>query len=90
MNVLVGWLRALGRPSAWVLVYAWHPLVVVELAGSGHLDAVAGQKGEGPAKVRHFEREMLGAVGPDVELRVTALGRQRRRARHLDRIHAGE
>jgi hypothetical protein len=25
----------------WVLIYAWHPLAVVELAGSGHLDAVA-------------------------------------------------
>ncbi|HEV8308429.1 MAG TPA: glycosyltransferase family 87 protein [Methylomirabilota bacterium] len=38
--LVVGWLRALGRPLAWALVYAWHPLVVVELAGSGHLDAV--------------------------------------------------
>lgn len=39
--LLLGWLRARGRPPAWVLLYAWHPLVVVELAGSGHLDAVA-------------------------------------------------
>lgn len=39
--LLLGWLRAVGRPPAWVLVYAWHPLAVVELAGSGHLDAVA-------------------------------------------------
>jgi len=38
---LLGWLRAAGRPAAWVLLYAWHPLVVVELAGSGHLDAAA-------------------------------------------------
>lgn len=38
--LLVGWLRALGRPPGWVLLYAWHPLVIVELAGSGHLDAV--------------------------------------------------
>lgn len=38
---LLGWLRARARPAAWVLLYAWHPLVVVELAGSGHLDAVA-------------------------------------------------
>ena len=37
---LVGWLGALGQPRAWVLLYAWHPLVVVELAGTGHLDAV--------------------------------------------------
>jgi hypothetical protein len=41
MAGLIAWLRALGRPPVWVLVYAWHPLVVVELAGSGHLDAVA-------------------------------------------------
>jgi hypothetical protein len=41
LGALLGWLRALGRPPAWALLYAWHPLVVVELAGSGHLDAVA-------------------------------------------------
>ncbi len=40
LALLVGWLRALGRPPTWALLYAWHPLVVVELAGSGHLDAV--------------------------------------------------
>jgi hypothetical protein len=40
IGLLLGWLGALGRPAAWVLVYAWHPLVVVELAGSGHLDAL--------------------------------------------------
>jgi alpha-1,6-mannosyltransferase len=41
LGALLAWLRALGRPPAWAIVYAWHPLVVVELAGSGHLDAVA-------------------------------------------------
>jgi len=40
IGLLLGWLRALDRPAAWVLVYAWHPLVVVEFAGSGHLDAL--------------------------------------------------
>ena len=40
IGLLLGWLRALGRPAAWVLIYAWHPLVVVEFAGSGHLDAL--------------------------------------------------
>jgi hypothetical protein len=40
IGLILGWLRTLGRPAAWVLVYAWHPLVVVELAGSGHLDAL--------------------------------------------------
>jgi hypothetical protein len=41
VGLLVGWLRTLGRPPSWTLLYAWHPLVVVELAGGGHLDAVA-------------------------------------------------
>ncbi|MGH7322057.1 MAG: glycosyltransferase 87 family protein [Candidatus Rokuibacteriota bacterium] len=41
LGLLIGWLRALGRPLAWALLYAWHPLVVVELSGSGHLDAAA-------------------------------------------------
>jgi alpha-1,6-mannosyltransferase len=40
IGLLLGWLRALGHPAAWVLIYAWHPLVVVEFAGSGHLDAL--------------------------------------------------
>jgi alpha-1,6-mannosyltransferase len=40
IGLLLGWLRALGRPATWVLVYAWHPLVIVEFAGSGHLDAL--------------------------------------------------
>jgi hypothetical protein len=40
IGLLLGWLRVLGRPAAWALVYAWHPLVVVEFAGSGHLDAL--------------------------------------------------
>ncbi|HSF03111.1 MAG TPA: glycosyltransferase family 87 protein [Solirubrobacterales bacterium] len=40
IGLTLGWLGALGRPAAWVLMYAWHPLVVVELAGSGHLDAL--------------------------------------------------
>ena len=28
-------------PPAWLLIYAWHPLVVVEFAGSGHMDVIA-------------------------------------------------
>lgn len=28
-----------GLSPAWALVYAWHPLPVIEFAGSGHLDA---------------------------------------------------
>jgi hypothetical protein len=32
-------LRAAGRPPEHILLYAWHPLPVWEIAGSGHLDA---------------------------------------------------
>src|SRR5947207_1800723 len=32
-------LRATGRPPEHVLLYAWHPLPVWEIAGSGHVDA---------------------------------------------------
>jgi len=34
-------LTLLGRPRQLLLLYAWHPLVVWEFAGSGHVDAVA-------------------------------------------------
>lgn len=34
-------LTLLGRPRQLLLIYAWHPLVVWEFAGSGHLDAIA-------------------------------------------------
>jgi len=34
-------LALLGRPRQLLLMYAWHPLVVWEFAGSGHLDAIS-------------------------------------------------
>jgi alpha-1,6-mannosyltransferase len=34
-------LTLLGRPRQLLLLYAWHPLVIWEFAGSGHVDAVA-------------------------------------------------
>lgn len=37
--VLLDLLRRLGQPPVRVLAYAWHPLAVWEIAGSGHLDA---------------------------------------------------
>ena len=37
--VLLDLLRRLGQPAVRVLAYAWHPLAVWEIAGSGHLDA---------------------------------------------------
>lgn len=37
--ILVAWLRGLGRNPLWAIAYAWNPLVVLETAYSGHLDA---------------------------------------------------
>lgn len=34
-------LTLLGRPRQLLLMYAWHPLLVWEFAGSGHVDAIA-------------------------------------------------
>ena len=40
--LLVIWmLRFAGRPLGWSLAYAWCPLVIKEVANSGHLDALA-------------------------------------------------
>lgn len=33
-------LRRLGLPRTWVLIYLWHPLVVVEFAHGAHVDAL--------------------------------------------------
>ena len=34
------WLRTLGLPLGRLTIYAWNPLVLVEIWGSGHLDAI--------------------------------------------------
>ena len=34
-------LRLCGRPSTAVVIYAWNPLVIKEIANSGHLDSLA-------------------------------------------------
>lgn len=39
--VLLGLLGRLGLPRSRIVLYAWHPLVVFEVAGSGHVDALA-------------------------------------------------
>jgi hypothetical protein len=36
--VLIALLRRLGRPATRVVAYAWHPLAIWEIAGSGHID----------------------------------------------------
>jgi hypothetical protein len=38
--VLLDILRRSGQGMHWVLVYAWHPLLATEVAGSGHIDIV--------------------------------------------------
>jgi alpha-1,6-mannosyltransferase len=38
--VLVAWLRGSGRSEWLALTYAWNPLVVLEIAHSGHIDAL--------------------------------------------------
>jgi alpha-1,6-mannosyltransferase len=38
---IVHLLASFGMPRERFLIYAWHPLIVWEFAGSGHLDAVA-------------------------------------------------
>jgi hypothetical protein len=38
--VLLDILRRNGQGEHWVLAYAWHPLLAIEVAGSGHIDIV--------------------------------------------------
>jgi hypothetical protein len=38
--VLLDVLRRTRRGEHWVLAYAWHPLLAIEVAGSGHVDIV--------------------------------------------------
>lgn len=38
--VLMKFLSSRGASPAWAVLYAWHPLPVVEFAGSGHLDSL--------------------------------------------------
>jgi hypothetical protein len=40
MGALLQVLRVVGMPRENILLYAWHPLPVWEIAGSGHVDAV--------------------------------------------------
>jgi hypothetical protein len=39
--VLLRLLGTLGLPRSRIILHAWHPLVVFEIAGSGHVDALA-------------------------------------------------
>ena len=35
-------LKRLHRPLSWCIIYAWNPLVIKEIANSGHLDSLVG------------------------------------------------
>ncbi|MEO0531922.1 MAG: hypothetical protein AAF266_15310 [Planctomycetota bacterium] len=39
--VVIAMLRRLDKPIGWAVAYGWCPLVLKEIAGSGHLDAIA-------------------------------------------------
>ena len=44
-DMIVGWLliyllRHFEQRAQWVLIYFWHPLVVVEIAGNGHMESL--------------------------------------------------
>ncbi len=41
IGLLILLLRANGKPAEWCLAYAWCPLVLKEVANSGHLDVIA-------------------------------------------------
>lgn len=37
---LLALLRIARRPAVWILIYAWNPLPIWEIAGNGHVDAI--------------------------------------------------
>lgn len=41
LGLVFGLLRAVGAPAAQAVIYAWNPLVLVEVWGTAHLDALA-------------------------------------------------
>lgn len=41
LAILMSLLSTLGVPRNRIILYAWHPLAVFEIAGSGHVDALA-------------------------------------------------
>jgi hypothetical protein len=38
--LLVWALPKLGSPRWWAMLYAWHPLAIIEIAGNGHVDGI--------------------------------------------------
>ncbi len=62
--LLYGIVRKLGLPDARVMLYAWHPLPILEIGASGHIDAAAvgmtllalfvGLTADSPGRIRAF------------------------------------
>lgn len=75
--VVYGLLRAGGRPLSQAVVYAWNPLVLIEVWGMGHLDALVVPLVAGAAwltmRGRHACAGALLGVGALVKLYPAAL-----------------
>jgi hypothetical protein len=59
---LIGLLRRLGRPATRVVAYAWHPLAVCEIAGSGHIDGAMCALMTGGLLLLFYGRTLLAGV----------------------------
>jgi alpha-1,6-mannosyltransferase len=64
-------LASLGLPRQRILLYAWHPLVVWEFAGSGHADSIAIAFIALALLARHRKSE----IGTGISLAAAALGK---------------
>lgn len=56
-------LTRLGRDPAWSLAYAWHPLAILEVGRSGHVDALAVLLLVGALLVHTARRPLAAGVG---------------------------
>ena len=62
MAALIGLLRRLGQPATRVVAYAWHPLAVCEIAGSGHIDGAMCALMTGGLLLLFYGRTLLAGV----------------------------
>ena len=79
LAILIWLLGTLGAPRSRVILYAWHPLVVFEIAGSGHVDALAlpfillavlaGSDARTSSPASHWERQRSERFSPSFSFR---------------------
>ena len=62
--LLVLLLQLLGRPPWLAVLYAWNPLPVLEIAGSGHIDGAGLTLLIGSCCLLMLERQRAAAIGP--------------------------